>query len=201
MIWVMTAGAAAYWDDQAATFDAQPDHGLLDPVVRAAWVRLLGPVMPAANARVADVGSGTGTLSVLLAQAGHMLFGVDIAPRMIDAARAKAIAARVQAEFVVGDASAPPWRAGTFDVVLIRHVLWALPDPDAALGRWTELLSAGGRLVFVEGRWCAGGGLAAGEVVDLVLRHRREAAVTMLNDPALWGRRIDDERYLVVSRF
>src|SRR3954453_10411510 len=103
MIRGMTAGGATYWDDQAATFDAQPDHGLLDPVVRAAWAHLLGSVMPAAPARVADMGSGTGTLSVLLAQTGHTVFGVDIAPRMVDAARAKALGARVQAQFVVGD--------------------------------------------------------------------------------------------------
>jgi ubiquinone/menaquinone biosynthesis C-methylase UbiE len=59
---------------------------------------------------------------------------------MVEVARAKAAAAGVPAEFAVGDASAPPWPAGTFDVVLVRHVLWALPDPDAALGRWVGLL-------------------------------------------------------------
>ena len=76
---------------------------MTDPVVRDAWARLLGPLIPTANARVADVGSGTG-------------------------------------------------------------------------------------------------GLGAGEVVDLVLRHRREATVTRLDDAALWGKPVDDERYLVVSR-
>jgi hypothetical protein len=30
----MTAG---FWDEQAAGFDDEPDHGLRDPVVRAAW--------------------------------------------------------------------------------------------------------------------------------------------------------------------
>nr|MYU47798.1 NUDIX hydrolase [Streptomyces sp. SID7803] len=27
------------WDSLAATFDQEADHGLLDPVVRAAWAR------------------------------------------------------------------------------------------------------------------------------------------------------------------
>ena len=40
----------------------------------------------------------------------------------------------------------------------------------------------------------------AGEVVDLVLRYRREATVTRLDDAAPWGKPVDDERYLVVSR-
>jgi SAM-dependent methyltransferase len=201
MISGMRAETATYWNGEAATFDTEPDHGLLDPVVRAAWTELLVPLMATASARVADVGSGTGSLAVLLAQAGHLLFGLDVAARMIDVAKAKATAAGVQVDFAVGDAGAPPWRAGMFDVVLIRHVLWALPDPDAAIRGWTELLNPNGRLVLVEGRWCTGGGLGAGDVVDLVLRHRREATVTRLDDPALWGKRVDDERYLLVSRF
>ncbi|WP_249714450.1 class I SAM-dependent methyltransferase [Rhizomonospora bruguierae] len=196
----MSVDVAAYWDGQAAGFDAEPDHGLADPTVRAAWTRLLLPLMPTACARVADLGSGTGSLAVLLAQAGHRVSGVDLAPRMVEVARAKAAAAGVPAEFDVGDAATPPWPAGTFDVVLVRHVLWALPDPDAALQRWVELLKPDGRLVLVEGRWWTGGGLAAGQATDLVLRHRREAVVARLDDPTLWGGPIRDERYLLVSR-
>ncbi len=197
----MNAEVAAYWDSQAATFDAEPDHGLSEPAVREAWSRLLLPLVPTTPARVADLGSGTGSLAVLLALAGHHVRGLDLAPRMVAVARAKAAAAGVRAEFEVGDAAAPPWSAGIFDVVLVRHVLWALPDPDAALRRWVELLKPDGRLLLVEGRWWTGGGLTADQAVDLVLRHRREAAVTRLDDPALWGRPIQDERYLLLSSF
>jgi hypothetical protein len=31
------------WDDQAVTFDDEPDHGLRDPAVRQAWADLLRP--------------------------------------------------------------------------------------------------------------------------------------------------------------
>ena len=189
--------AAAYWDAQAGTFDAEPDHGLTDAPVRRAWTRLLLPLMPS-SASVADLGSGTGTLAVLLAEAGHVVCGVDLAPRMVAAARAKAAAARVAAQFVVGDAAAPPWAPGTFDVVLSRHVLWAMPDPGEALRNWVALLRPGGRLLLVEGRWSTGG-LSAAALRNLVLRHRAEADVVPLDDPALWGKPITDERYLVAS--
>jgi hypothetical protein len=79
-------------------------------------------------------------------------------------------------------------------------VPWALPDPAAALARWTGLLTSGGRLLLVEGRWSTGGGLAAAEVARLVGAVRREADVVPLRDPALWGRPVDDERFLVLSR-
>ncbi len=190
--------AARYWDGQAERFDNEPDHGLADPAVRQAWAGLLLPLMPM-SASVADLGSGTGTLAVLLGRSGHRVSGVDIAPRMVAAARAKAESAGVTADFVVGDAASPPWAPGTFDVVVARHVLWAMPDPDRALGRWTALLRPGGLLLLIEGRWWTGGGLRADDVTELVLRHRAEATVTPLDDPTLWGGPITDERYLVAS--
>jgi SAM-dependent methyltransferase len=189
-----------YWDGQAPVFDDEPDHGLRDPAVRRAWRQLLLPCLPPVPARVLDAGSGTGTLAVLLGEAGYDVTGVDVAPRMVERARAKAARAGVAAEFVVADAAHPPPAARPYDVVLCRHVLWALPDPGAALRRWVDLLAPAGRLVLVEGRWSAGGGLGAEELRRLVLRHRSEAEVLRLPDPALWGRPIDDERYLLVSR-
>lgn len=193
----MTSEVRAFWDEQAASFDQEPDHGLLDPDVHAAWAALLLPLMPASPAAIVDLGCGTGSLAVLLAQAGHDVRGVDLSPRMVAAAKAKA--AGLPAEFVRGDASRPPFAPASCDVVLARHVLWALPDPAAALTTWVRLLRPGGRLVLVEGHWSTGAGLTAAECEALVLGVRQEAVVRRLDDPALWGRVIDDERYLLVS--
>jgi ubiquinone/menaquinone biosynthesis C-methylase UbiE len=190
----------ADWDAAADSFDVEPDHGLLDAEVRAAWRELLLAVLPAAPARVADLGCGTGSVSVLLAEAGYDVTGLDFSAAMASAARAKAAAACVQARFVVGDASDPQLGACDFDVVLCRHVLWALPDPDAAVDRWIGLLAPGGRLILVEGRWSTGAGLTSEQVTSTVLRVRQEADLTTLEDARLWGREITDERYLVVSR-
>jgi len=195
-----TVGASQYLDSEAAVFDAAPDHGLQDPAVRDAWAALLLPLLPPGPARVADLGCGTGTLTVLMAQAGHLVSGLDFAPRMVALAREKIAAAGVVADVVVGDASSPPWQAGSFDVVLTRHVLWAMPDPEAALTGWIGLLGPGGRLILIEGRWSSGVGLASAEVAEFVLRHRLEIEVTRLDDPALWGTPINDERYVITSR-
>lgn len=193
------ADETAYWDSQAATFDEQPDHGLREPRVRDAWLRLLLDHLPAAPAAVADLGCGTGSLSVLLAGAGYTVTGLDSAPAMITAARAKARAARVSARFVTSDASGPALPPASFDAVLARHVLWAMPDVNAALGQWIRLLRPGGTLVLAEGRWHTGAGLTAAAASAAVRRHRAEAIVTPLNDPDLWGGPISDERYLLVS--
>jgi ubiquinone/menaquinone biosynthesis C-methylase UbiE len=188
-----------FWDGQAATFDDEPDHGLREPAVRAAWARTLLPLMPGPPAAVADLGAGTGSLAVLLALAGYRVSGLDIAPAMVAVAQAKAEAAGVAASFEVGDAAEPPWKPGTFEVVLCRHVLWALPDPHAAVGAWLRLLAPGGRLLLVEGRWHTEQGLTREQVLALLSGHGRGATVTSLDDPDLWGGPISDDRYLVLA--
>ncbi|MDQ4055361.1 MAG: class I SAM-dependent methyltransferase [Actinomycetota bacterium] len=187
------------WDDEAARFDDDPDHGLRDPDVRAAWRDLLTRLLPSPPARVADLGCGTGTLSVLLAGEGYAVDGIDFSTEMVRRAIAKA-AGRDRVTVAVGDASDPPLDAAAYDVVLCRHVLWAMPDPAAALARWRELLRPGGRLVLIEGSWSTGAGLAADKTVAAVETNGLRAQLTMLDDPLYWGRETDDERYVVVAR-
>jgi ubiquinone/menaquinone biosynthesis C-methylase UbiE len=189
----------SYWNGRAESFDDEPDHGLLDPSVKSAWRELLLDCLPDAPADLVDLGCGTGSLSVLLADAGFHVRGLDIAEEMVTAARRKAKGAGMPVEFERGDAADPPYPAGSSDVVLARHVLWALPAPAQALQRWVRLLRPGGRLVLIEGRWSTGAGLPADDCTALVLTYRKTASVRRLSDPALWGRPIEDERYLLVS--
>jgi len=129
---------ADYWTAAAPTFDAEPDHGLTNPVVRAAWSSRLREWIPSPGADVLDVGCGTGSLAVLLAEHGHQVTGVDLSPGMIAQARRKL--ADHQVQVLLGDAADPPIGNRRFDVVLARHLVWALPNPLAALRRWIGLL-------------------------------------------------------------
>ena len=189
----------AYWNSEAAGFDEAADHGLSDPSIRQAWRELLVSVLPPQPVRVADLGCGTGTLSLLLADMGYEVDGLDFSAAMLDRARAKA-EGRTRVAFHLGDAADPGLPLGSYEVVLSRHVLWALRDPAESLRRWARLLSPTGRLVLIEGYWHTGAGMTAAETVDLLTSIGRQATLTELRDPALWGRDIDDERYLVLSR-
>jgi ubiquinone/menaquinone biosynthesis C-methylase UbiE len=184
----------AKWDAEASTFDEPADHGLRDPAVRTAWRGLMLELLPPAPARVADLGCGTGTLSALLTDEGYDVTGLDFSPQMIARARSKA----PTVEFVQADASAPPLEPASYDVVLSRHVLWAMPDPAAALARWEGLLRPGGRLVLVEGSW-SGAGLTGDETRALVEELGRVTTLRPLPEPAYWGLETGDERYVVTG--
>ncbi|MGW7042954.1 class I SAM-dependent methyltransferase [Streptomyces avermitilis] len=188
------------WDAESATFDDEPDHGLRDAVVREAWAARLRDWLPGRACDVLDLGCGTGSLSLLASEQGHRVTGVDLSPAMVGLARAKA--AGRDAAFLVGDAAAPPVGEERFDVVLVRHVLWTLPDPGRALRRWCGLLRPGGRLVLVEGVWgtVSPVGLSADRLTGLLTPLAKSVRVERLSDdPRLWGKEVADERYAVVA--
>lgn len=187
------------WDAAAATFDDEPDHGLRDPETKAAWTELLLGVLPQAPASVLDLGCGTGTIAVLLAKHGYDVTGIDSSTAMLERARAKAETAGVEITLLQGDAAAPELDR-SFDVLICRHVLWALPEPAVVLHRWRNLLAPAGRLVLVEGLWSTGGGTTAATMQPMVEHAIGPAVLTPLTDPALWGKEITDERYLLIAR-
>jgi SAM-dependent methyltransferase len=190
-----------FWDAAADTFDDEPDHGLRDSRTRAAWAIRLRSWLPAEPSDVLDLGCGTGSLALLAAGDGHRVTAVDSSERMAALARAKL--AGTGARVLVGDAARPPVAAGGFDAVLVRHVLWALPDPAAALRHWTRLLRPGGRLVLIEGRWGAVSpvGIAADTLAGLAAPLGGSVHVEQLgHDTALWGKEVTDERYAAVVR-
>ncbi|MPY48256.1 class I SAM-dependent methyltransferase [Streptomyces acidicola] len=197
----MTANHDVDWDTEAVTFDDEPDHGLRDPEVRQAWADRLAAWLPARPADVLDLGCGTGSLSLLAAERGHRVTGVDLSQAMVDRARTK-LAGRA-AVFLVGDAATPPVGEERFDVVLVRHVLWTLPDPERALRGWSALLRPGGRLVLIEGVWgtVSPVGISAERLTGLLAPLAEDVRVERLSDDArLWGREVEDERYAVIAR-
>ncbi len=201
----------AHWDDLAADYDSYPDHGLLDSDLRAAWKGLLRTWLPATPARVVDLACGTGTMTVLAAELGHQVAGVDLSPEMVRLAQAKTAPFGAAVEVIEGDASTPPFAQRSVDVVLARHILWTLPDPRAALERWAGLVRPGGRVLLIEGRWgteAADGepdhtwraGVPSQELAEVVRELVGEPVVVQLRDSAYWGREVEHERYLVTAR-
>ena len=77
--------------------------------------------------RAIDIGCGTGTNVVTLADAGWEVIGVDFAPRAIKLAKRKAIRAGIQAKFFIKDATKLQGIDGPFDLAFdlgCFHSIW-----------------------------------------------------------------------------
>ena len=186
------------WDDAASTFDKEPDHGLNDPTVRAAWMALLQDVLPVTPSTVLDIGCGTGSLSLVMAELGHTVVGVDFSPAMIAIAKNKSSRAGHPITFHMMDAAVPQLPQRAFDVLICRHLLWTLPHPDQVLQRWKNLLKPNGYLLLVEGFWHTNVGLHAHDVVNMMPVSLGNVEVRDLSPQAdLWGGRVSDERYVI----
>ena len=192
--------AQQYWDQAADSFDEQPDHGLHAGPLLQAWTGLLKDWLPSGSSRVLDVGCGTGSLSVVLAGLGHQVTAIDLSPRMLAQAQAKAVQAGYSIEFQVMNAAAPCYAPASFETLVCRHLLWALAEPQQVLCRWAGLLKPGGRLILIEGFWSTGAGLHADELLAAlpnsvkVFSHQNLGAL-----PDLWGKSVTDERYAIVA--
>jgi 2-polyprenyl-3-methyl-5-hydroxy-6-metoxy-1,4-benzoquinol methylase len=192
--------ARQYWDDAAASFDDKPDHGLRDPRVRQAWVELLRGWLPATQSTILDVGCGTGSISLILAESGHTVTGIDISSAMIAQARSKADSQGLTITFQVMDAAAPQFTSRSFDVITCRHMLWTLPEPAQVLQRWANLLKPGGRLILIEGYWATSAGLHAQEIAAALPQSMSLLRIYDLSDqPCYWGKEVSDERFAVIA--
>ena len=101
------------------------------------------------NARVLDVGCGTGSLTFVLALLvpnAHFV-GVDVTPGLVSAARTKATELDVSnIEFHESDALHLPFANGEFDAVVCQTVLAFVPDPAGIIGEMTRVLAQSGTM-------------------------------------------------------
>jgi SAM-dependent methyltransferase len=95
--------------------------------------------------RVLDVACGTGNAAIPAAAAGAETTGVDITPDLLEDARRNAAAARVEVEWVEGDAQEMPFADGSFDVVVSTFGCMFAPDHRRAAGEIARVLAPGGR--------------------------------------------------------
>jgi arsenite methyltransferase len=108
----------------------------------------LGRLQP--GERVADLGCGAGTDSLVAAQmVGHSgwVTGIDMTPEMLAKARAAAAELSVDnVEFVEGEIERLPFDDGSVDVVISNGVIDLVPDKDAVFGEIFRVLTPGGRM-------------------------------------------------------
>jgi SAM-dependent methyltransferase len=114
---------------------------------RSEFARLIDRAIPG-DARIVEIGCGTGQMSLYLARAHRIVIGADLTRASLrlgaDAARRFDLG---QVQFIETDLHRPGLRAGAFDVVYSSGVLHHTPDPSAAFASIVRLARPGGMIV------------------------------------------------------
>jgi ArsR family transcriptional regulator len=97
---------------------------------------------------VLDVGSGDGAVASYLAPYSRSLTCVDTSARMIDAAKAR-FKGTENAKALVADAHELPFKAASFDAVLLFHTLTYAARPERVVAECARVLRTRGRLVLL----------------------------------------------------
>lgn len=116
--------------------------------LRMSAARLEAP----ASGRILDLCCGTGlsTEAVLTVYPKARVVGLDASAGMLEVARRKPMLRGV--EWVLGDATDVRGAGvtGVFDAILVAYGIRNMPDPDACLARWRDLLAPGGTIALHE---------------------------------------------------
>lgn len=132
--------------------------------------------------RVLDVATGTGNLAVRAAAAGAHVVGLDLAPELFTVARRRAAAARVDVDWVEGDAEALPYDDDSFGAVLSAFGVQFAPRHEVVARELARVCRPGGRIVLVN--WTPGG--AIGEMLKIIGSYV-PAPPAFASPPGLWG--------------
>jgi SAM-dependent methyltransferase len=146
--------AAGYYD-QSRGLPAGVDDQVADRIEAA-----VGP-----DARLLELGVGTGRVALPLHRRGRRVVGVDLSLPMLDRYRAKAAALGLPPPVVLrADATRLPFRDACVDAVLEVHVLHLVPAWREVLAEVRRVLAPGGTVLVGRGGGRHGGG-GPGELV------------------------------------
>ena len=114
---------------------------------RSAFARLLDASLPG-DASIAEIGCGTGQMSLYLARADRNVVALDLSREALalGAAAARRYGTR-QVRFVECDLAHLPLRDAAFDIVYCSGVLHHTPDPRAAFASVARAVKPGGHVI------------------------------------------------------
>ncbi len=139
-----------FWNGPAGQRWAKHQENM-DRNMRAITAALLPFAAPQPGERVLDLGCGSGTTTLLLAEAvgaGGNATGIDISVPMLALARTRAAGQWSNVEFIEADASAFAFEA-MYDLVFSRFGVMFFDEPVAAFRNIRRALKPEGRMVFV----------------------------------------------------
>ena len=139
--WYQTTEVAAEYDDKRFSKGGQ----LIDAREREAVLSALEPVE---ESRILEIAAGTGRFSVMLANQGADVTGIDISAAMLHHGHQRAHNEGVKdnVEFIRGDAARLPFPDNHFDAVFAMRFFHLAPTPEEFLSEMRRVTK--GRIFF-----------------------------------------------------
>jgi len=134
----MSSEAAAMWGGADYERIAERFAPIHDELVSA--------LAPRHGERFLDVATGTGEVALRAARAGAAVSALDLAPALLEQARAKAATEGLAIDWIEGNAQELPYENGSFDAVASNCGGIFAPDPDVAAAELARVCARGSRL-------------------------------------------------------
>lgn len=134
-----------------------------------------------AGSTVLDVASGSGNAALAAARLGCVVHGIDFVPALLDRARERAAAERLEIDLRRGDAEAIPFAARSFDASMSAFGSMFAPDHRRAAAELVRVTRPGGTIALAS--WTPDGFIGA--MFRTVATHVPPPAG--LASPMLWG--------------
>jgi ArsR family transcriptional regulator len=171
--------AQVYFNQVAGRFDRVYGPGRSWQAFGHLLLRILPPLT------VADLGSGEGLLSELLARRCKKVIAVDNSEKIVAFGAAKAKKNGLKnLEFRLGDLSEPPLEGQSVDLVILSHALHHADDPGKALQSAHRILKPAGQVLILD-----------------LLKHNFEKARELYGDRWLGFAESDLQRWLERAGF
>src|SRR5258705_2912721 len=124
------------------------DFGQVAKIIETGAEEFIDRLALQPGVRVLDVACGSGNLAIPAARAGAIVTGVDIAPNLLEQARARAESEGLTIQFDEGDAEELPYGDATFDTVVSMFGAMFAPRPELVAAELLRVCRPGGRIAM-----------------------------------------------------
>ena len=159
------------------------DYALVGTTLQIVGEELCEALDVRAGQKVLDVAAGNGNVSLAAARRWCDVVATDYVPALLERARERAAAERLDIEFREADAEALPFPDGSFDVVVSTFGVMFTPDQDRAAAEMVRVCKRGGKIGLAN--WTPEGFI--GQLFKTIGKHVPPPPGA--KSPALWGTR------------
>jgi len=159
------------------------DYALIGTTLQIVGEEVCEALDVRAGQKVLDVAAGNGNASLAAARRWCNVVASDYVPALLERARERAAAERLEIDFQQADAEALPFADASFDVVVSTFGVMFTPDQERAAAEMLRVCRHGGKIGLAN--WTPEGFI--GQLFKTIGKHLPPPAG--VKSPALWGTR------------